>query len=381
MSTVPAVEIDGNDVTDELQDKSFSIKLNSVDLTLIDPAVMPLISDTLTVDTPAWTGGVVVVETVGYEGDVPFVKVRATNGDALPDNGAGAFNLSDAGTPQGSPASFRDLSVNQQLQQGVTEVRAKVTIFKEGLEAGDEIALTSAVHGYTAETFTIMDLTTDYPVNDGARYTLDLGLGDYATATTGAGDGGPLSPVHLGKKKKGGGGTTDGGGDGSGEIDGGYLMAIAVEATAIPTGAGTTNIPFDDVYLANDPYTSQSGVIPAWMGLSLLSSNTLFTALENGVWQVTALAVRNYGNPTYTGYLNFSHDMYIGNPTFVVPESWGDTTADTPTGITFSFTVSLKVGETFQFAVHNDTAGEPCLNLVAAVIVRLGGYTPGDGII
>ncbi len=202
MSTVPAVTVGGNDLTAWLQDRSMSIKRQSFDATFLDddgtiPAI-PALGDTVTVSAPSWTGTVNSVISTGYKGNHPFYRVRAVNADVLPDAGAAPFNLADTGTRYSSPAGFKDLEVTRILDNAIEEVRSKCIVFKEGVTWGMEIDITSVVEGYSAETFTVMEMTVDWPVKTGATYTLDLGLGVYATATTGGSDGGPLDPPVLG---------------------------------------------------------------------------------------------------------------------------------------------------------------------------------------
>jgi hypothetical protein len=309
------------------------------------------------------------IETVGFKASEPFVKVRATNTTALPDNGAGAFNLSDAGTPQGNPASYRDLSVNTQLQGSTTEVRAKLTIFKEGLEAGDEVDLTSAIHGYTAETFTIMELTTEWPSKTSAAvYHLDLGLGEYAAATTGAGNGGPLGPIRLGPYIPGPGGPVSPGGGsvGSGSSAGGTTYAVALEANTFDDTIGSHDVEFDTIYDANDPF-DVIGAIPALMGLTLSGGGTAIEATEPGTW---AFWVQATGT-TFEGNMTFGHPQFHANPIYELPDV-NVIFANEATH--FTHIVSLLTGETIEMQYSNDNAGDAVLQYVAVVVTRLGSF-------
>jgi len=192
MSTVPTLTVNVTNVTAALQDRSMSVSRNGADFTLIAPAYVPVLDDTVAITAPTWAGSIVSVESVGYRGNVAYLKCRATNEDELPDLGAAPWGLSDVPN-EATTFGFSDLGVTRIVDSGGTaQTRAKLTIYKEGLSAGMEIAVTSVVEGLSAETFTIMDLTTDWPTDDAASYTLDLGLGDYTTATEAG-----LFPIHL----------------------------------------------------------------------------------------------------------------------------------------------------------------------------------------
>lgn len=282
MSTVPTVEIDGNDVTDEMQDRSLTIRRNAVDVTLIDPAVTPVVGDVLAITDPTWSGTVVQVESIGYRGDVPFFKVRATNEDTLTDVGAAPFDLDD-----GPPANFKDLVVTRTLKDAVTEVRAKCQVFTEGLEAGMEIDITSTVEGFSAETFTIMDLTTEYPIVDGATYTLDLGLGDFATATTSAADGGPLDPIRLDDAivdvVRDAGCCDEGGGGGSGSASDSITDDFNRTVAASDWGTATCGL---DWSLSLDDATAEVNGTTGETTLSIaIGDNGQCVATLDGVWR------------------------------------------------------------------------------------------------
>jgi hypothetical protein len=199
MSTLPTVDIGGNDVTDEVFDRSMSVKRNGVDFQLYDPSVQPVVGDLVTITDPAWAGQVKSTESITVKkGNHQFIGVRATNALALTDEGAAPYNLSDA--PNGTttfgwePGTF---TVSRILEDGVVEIRAKCLVYEEGLTPGMEIGVTSTVEGFAGDIFTIMDIEYRWPVKDGATYLLDLGYGTFEEATTGDADGGPLDPVTL----------------------------------------------------------------------------------------------------------------------------------------------------------------------------------------
>ncbi len=174
MSTVPTVTISGVDVTAEIASKSLRWQLNTLDLRLVDPAVVPTLGAGVAVDTPAWAGSVTNVKTASDErGTILWAEVTATNDDA-PVAAAAPFGLSDA--PDGSTTyGYRGLVVTRTRQTAGDEIRASLETLVEGLVPGMTVELTSALEGFAAEEFTIDAMSVGWEREDAAVYGLELG--------------------------------------------------------------------------------------------------------------------------------------------------------------------------------------------------------------
>ena len=174
MSTVPTLSIESTDVTSELLDKTLRWALNTLDFTLYDPSTVPALGDTVDVTDPDWSGIVVnVEETPDVRGNVLFVKVTATNTDTA---GASAapFGLSD--TPNGTTTfGYRNISRASVRTDTGDSVRVGLECWEEGLLPGQTVALTSALLGYSADDFTMVDCQVGWDRDDHAVYKIHLG--------------------------------------------------------------------------------------------------------------------------------------------------------------------------------------------------------------
>lgn len=75
-----------------------------------------------------------------------------------------------------------------------TETRVTVVTWDAGLVTGQTVSYTNDPLGYSAETFTITRMTTSWVNKDTPKFVLELALGDFATTSVGAEDGGPIRP-------------------------------------------------------------------------------------------------------------------------------------------------------------------------------------------
>lgn len=200
------LNIGGDDQTDYILALTERITRTSFDVTLIDPVDEPAISDSVSWGPqPDWAGTVRLVESNTWHSpdgtDHRYVKVTAANADALADNGAAPFDFSDA-PDYSATYPWVKFVLSRTLKDATTEIRAKLTVDDlSNWACGMTVAVTSAADGLSAQTFTILEWSvsslTDATGTPFLRYELDLGFGDYATATTSAADGGPLTPPTL----------------------------------------------------------------------------------------------------------------------------------------------------------------------------------------
>lgn len=168
------ITIGGNAVIDYILHGSLGMRLNALDLVLVDPPVIPSIDDAVTVNDPAWSGTVVGVDradhtTAGHT----FVTITATNA-AVASVDPAPFGLSD--TPDGiATFAYRSLVVKRSKVDGVTDVRATCEVLEGGLLPGMVVELTSANDSFVAEEFSIGDVRIKWPTKDGPVFALDLG--------------------------------------------------------------------------------------------------------------------------------------------------------------------------------------------------------------
>jgi hypothetical protein len=121
------VSVAGVDRTSALLYGSITLKLNTIDFSLFDPAVIPALGDALVTTDPAWTGSVTAVTTadpVDLRNSHVVITVTGTNTNALP-NDTAPFDLSDV------PVVFTDKYL---LEDGTSHLL---------LEAGTDFAGTT----------------------------------------------------------------------------------------------------------------------------------------------------------------------------------------------------------------------------------------------
>src|SRR4051794_20911619 len=122
------------DQTAKIAWASMACKLNTLDVTLVDPATMPVIGDAVALTNPTWSGTVVSIETsdpVDRAGHV-LVRVAATNQTTAAASAA-PFGLSDA-PDNATTYGYRSLKVQTSLNQdGTTTIHGSCTIQQAGL--------------------------------------------------------------------------------------------------------------------------------------------------------------------------------------------------------------------------------------------------------
>lgn len=164
---------------------SLTLKQNTADFQLVDPATVPSLGDPVAITSPTWNGRVVDVTLadITRPGDGhKLVTIAATNqtaaiattapgdlsdvltgGHILLEDGSGALLLEDGSgylLLESTTFGYRGLSVKTtQNMDGTTTTYGQVTVYETGFAAGQTFHLTSANLGYSAQAFLITNVT------------------------------------------------------------------------------------------------------------------------------------------------------------------------------------------------------------------------------
>ena len=178
--------VSGSDVTDYLADRSLSVTVGThgnskgtLNATLNDPATVPVVENGvhLYVEQEClYQGTVKTVDVDEYRGGHLFAKLGAAN--AGPIEGelptAAPFAISD--TPSGSQHGYESLSLSTRTtESGSVKTTAKLTIGEHGLWANQNVEVTSANHGLSAQEYLITEASVTWPTATSPRYVLALG--------------------------------------------------------------------------------------------------------------------------------------------------------------------------------------------------------------
>ena len=171
-----AVTIGGHSQTAYLKYDSMTMRFNTFDLTLVDPANIPAEGDTVTCTGPSWSGTVTAVKSsdpVDRIGHV-FYAISCTN-TATQSSSSAPFALSD--TPDNSTSfGYRGLSVQGQSNTDkTTTTTGSCTIEEPGLWPGMTFALTSTNQGYSGALFTLTDVSVSWPTESSPAFELTFG--------------------------------------------------------------------------------------------------------------------------------------------------------------------------------------------------------------
>lgn len=175
------LNIDSVDQIDYLQGRSLRTRqassgTSSLDLTLIDPVVLPAVDDVVEIldgMTVLWSGVATVVKVDDFYTKALFVSVTASNDDVASIDPA-PFGLSD--DPDGATTfGYSDLSTTESSESDGIHTTATLQTRTAGLLAGMVVAVTNALHGWAAEEFSINELTTEYQIEGQILYRLALG--------------------------------------------------------------------------------------------------------------------------------------------------------------------------------------------------------------
>lgn len=174
MSTVPVVEIDTDDITDKIRDKTIVLRLNQLDFTLVNPTTLPELGHTVEVDEPAWVGVLISREVREYQGTV-FVSITAKNQEVAAQTTA-PFGISD--DPDGSTTYGYDVDsfeFRQATVDEVTETRGRVTIFQPGILPGMIISVTNDNVGLDASAFNVTEVNVTWYRDDYSVHEITFG--------------------------------------------------------------------------------------------------------------------------------------------------------------------------------------------------------------
>lgn len=233
----PVVEINSIDVTDEVAYNQLSFSLGKLDLTLVDPAAIPALDDTVTVDAPAWSGTVASLTITDNDLDGHmWVKVTATNMDEAIANPA-SNDLVD------TDGDFRKLSVTTSKDSAGTEtIHGTLETFVSGFIPGHVFELTSATHGYAAQEFSITDVSVSWLNDETPLYTITFGDAIVTLSAWVNEDSGVL-PITTTK-------ITDGAVSSpkiaANSINAQHLTAVLVLASMIKTGVAGARLELDN---------------------------------------------------------------------------------------------------------------------------------------
>jgi hypothetical protein len=149
------VTINGTSQTAKVQEGTPSLKFNTFDVTLVDPAVIPANGQAVVLTNPTWSGTVTSrTRRPGPRIGHDFVTLTATNTD-VQSASAGPWGLSDV--PNGTTLrGYKDLSVTVSANlDATTTTTGTATLYDTGLWPAMTFALTNADLGYSATSFSV----------------------------------------------------------------------------------------------------------------------------------------------------------------------------------------------------------------------------------
>lgn len=173
---IPFLKVGAVDQTAYVLLESLSLRFNTFDFSLKNPATIPANGDAVTLGGPPyWTGTVVSVETIDYRSDYKRVNLTATNTD-VGTASAAPFGLSDA--PNNSTTfMFRDMSVRVQtnIDDATETTTGSCTTTQAGLWPAMTFTITSANRGYAAQSFSVTDTTVTWPTLSAPLFRVSFG--------------------------------------------------------------------------------------------------------------------------------------------------------------------------------------------------------------
>ncbi len=180
MATVPTLTVGGIDQTAFIHNKTLSMRLQSLDFTLVDPATTPDLHDVVSVDDPEWHGRVSTIESYPMRtasgDDHRWVKITCTNKHVAL-TATTPFALSDAPNYT-TTFPYKDFGYIQTLADqtdlATAEHRAVGIVYEPGLLPGMIVDVTSAAEGLTAYGFYITEMTVEWLRDDVPFYRLEL---------------------------------------------------------------------------------------------------------------------------------------------------------------------------------------------------------------
>lgn len=223
-----ALTVGAVDQTEFIAAQSMSLKFNTFDFALFDPATIPDVDDVVTLTDPAWAGtvrSVTITDTVELGAHIT-VAIAAVNEDELAGDTA-PFGLSDE-PDDAATFGYAHLSIKvAHNSDDTTETSGTLTCFEPGLLPGMAFELTSANRGYSAVSFDITNVVTTWPSLEAAPE-FQVTFGSTVTTftdwvgTVGGGGGGATSTPRPG------GVINDGDPLGAAKVDWYYVTTSAI---------------------------------------------------------------------------------------------------------------------------------------------------------
>jgi len=161
-----ALTIGGVTQTSYIKHQSMTLKFNTFDLALQNPATVPAVGDAVALtDTGlSWSGTVASVQITDTveRGTNKLVSIAATNEDTAGASAA-SFGLSDV--PNNSTTyGYSHLTTKTTVDRdGNTTTTGSLTTYHFGIWPAQTFALTSANRGYSAQSFTAQNVTVTWP--------------------------------------------------------------------------------------------------------------------------------------------------------------------------------------------------------------------------
>lgn len=190
------------DQSTKLKYGSLTAKLNTLDFALQDPVTEPVLGDAVTMTTPSWSGKVVAVtraDVVDLKSSHKLISVAAVNSSTAP-GGAPPGPLTDTATgggfllqesafkllledgsgflilEDGGNFGYKNLYVRTtQNLDGTTTTHGSLITYTAGFLPGMTFLLTSSNLGYSAQAFTITNVTTTWQGLQQPAYVIEFG--------------------------------------------------------------------------------------------------------------------------------------------------------------------------------------------------------------
>jgi len=207
--TMPSfLVIAGVDQTARIRWASMTAKLNTLDVTLVDPATLPQLGDAVTLTNPTWAGTVASVrraDAVDRATGHTLVTVAATNAEAATASAA-PFSLSDA-PDNVSTFGYSRLELQTSANSdGTTTTHGSCVIQQPGLWPAMTFLLTSANLGKAGAGYSVSNVTVTWPTPGAPSFAVEFGdpivtMAVWAASQAGAAAGGldrrhPDHPRH-----------------------------------------------------------------------------------------------------------------------------------------------------------------------------------------
>lgn len=170
----PFLQVGAVDQTSFALLESMSLRFNTFDFALKNPATVPALGDAVGIGLPYWIGTVTSVRTTDLRLDYDLVTVTATNENVAAAS-AGPFGLSDA--PNGTTTfGFQNMAVTLTTNlDASTETTGSCTIHHAGLWPAMTFPLTSANRGYSAQSFSVTNTTVTWPLLTNPVFRIEFG--------------------------------------------------------------------------------------------------------------------------------------------------------------------------------------------------------------